>query len=89
MSKREFKRLEVLLQVQSGRLRIADTCELIGIVVASLIATATLAVHHTRYRKLAPVGAAMIFRRSSGTQIWHGIEAQPKGQGCPPSATPG
>ena len=31
MSKREFTRLEVLLQVQSGRLRIADACELIGL----------------------------------------------------------
>jgi hypothetical protein len=31
MSKREFNRLEVLLQVQSGRLRIADACELIGL----------------------------------------------------------
>jgi hypothetical protein len=31
MSKREFNRLEVLLQVQSGRLRITDACELIGL----------------------------------------------------------
>ena len=31
MSKREFTRLEVLLQVQSGRLRVADACELIGL----------------------------------------------------------
>jgi hypothetical protein len=31
MSKREFTRLEVLLQVQSGRLRITDACELIGL----------------------------------------------------------
>jgi hypothetical protein len=31
MSKREFNRLEVLVQVQSGRLRIADACELIGL----------------------------------------------------------
>ena len=31
MSKREFSRLEVLLQVQSGRLRITDACELIGL----------------------------------------------------------
>jgi hypothetical protein len=31
MSKREFDRLEVLLQVQSGRLRITDACELIGV----------------------------------------------------------
>jgi hypothetical protein len=31
MSKREFNRLEVLLQVQSGRLRIIDACELIGL----------------------------------------------------------
>jgi hypothetical protein len=31
MSKQEFRRLEVLLRVQSGRLRIADACELIGL----------------------------------------------------------
>jgi hypothetical protein len=31
MSKREFNRLEVLLQVQSGRLRVTDACELIGL----------------------------------------------------------
>ena len=31
MSKREFNRLEVLLQVQSGRLRITDACELMGL----------------------------------------------------------
>jgi hypothetical protein len=31
MSKQEFDRLEVLLRVQSGRLRIADACELIGL----------------------------------------------------------
>ena len=31
MSKREFTRLEVLLQVQSGRLRIAYSCELIDL----------------------------------------------------------
>jgi len=31
MSKQEFSRLEVLLQVQSGRLRVADACELIGL----------------------------------------------------------
>ena len=31
MSKQEFSRLEVLLRVQSGSLRIADACELIGL----------------------------------------------------------
>ena len=31
MSKQEFGRLEVLLRVQSGSLRIADACELIGL----------------------------------------------------------
>jgi hypothetical protein len=31
MSQQEFSRLEVLLRVQSGRLRIADACELIGL----------------------------------------------------------
>jgi hypothetical protein len=31
MSKQEFSRLEVLLQVQSGGLRVADACELIGL----------------------------------------------------------
>src|SRR6202162_2902141 len=31
MSKQEFSRLEVLLQVQSGRLRVADACTLIGL----------------------------------------------------------
>jgi hypothetical protein len=31
MSKREFSRLEVLLRVQSGRLRVADACELTGL----------------------------------------------------------
>ena len=30
MSRQEFGRLEVLLQVQSGRLRVADACALIG-----------------------------------------------------------
>src|SRR5258708_3289989 len=31
MSKRKFSRLEVLLRVQSGGLRITDACELIGL----------------------------------------------------------
>jgi hypothetical protein len=31
MSKQEFSRLEVLLRVQSGRLRVADACELTGL----------------------------------------------------------
>jgi Winged helix-turn helix len=31
MSKQEFGRLEVLLRVQSGRLRVADACALIGL----------------------------------------------------------
>ena len=31
MSKQEFSRLEVLLRVQSGRLRVAAACELIGL----------------------------------------------------------
>ena len=31
MSKKEFGRLEVLLGVQSGRLRVADACELLGL----------------------------------------------------------
>ena len=31
MSKREFDRLEVLLGVQSGRLRVADVCTLTGL----------------------------------------------------------
>jgi hypothetical protein len=31
MSKQELSRLEVLLRVQSGRLRVADACELIGL----------------------------------------------------------
>jgi hypothetical protein len=31
MSKQEFSRLEVLLRVQSGRLRIGDACVLIGL----------------------------------------------------------
>jgi hypothetical protein len=31
MSKQEFSRLEVLLRVQSGRLRVADACALIGL----------------------------------------------------------
>ena len=31
MSKQEFSRLEVLLRVQSGRLRVADACVLIGL----------------------------------------------------------
>ena len=31
MSKQEFSRLEVLIQVQSGRLRVADACALIGL----------------------------------------------------------
>src|SRR3954447_15922149 len=30
MSKKEFDRLEVLLGVRSGRLRVADACELLG-----------------------------------------------------------
>ena len=30
MSKREFDQLEVLLRVQSGRLRVADACALLG-----------------------------------------------------------
>jgi hypothetical protein len=31
MSKQEFSRLEVLLRVQSGRLRVSDACALIGL----------------------------------------------------------
>ena len=31
MSKQEFSRLEVLLQVQSGHLRVSDACVLIGL----------------------------------------------------------
>ena len=31
MSKQEFSRLDVLLRVQSSRLRVADTCALIGL----------------------------------------------------------
>jgi hypothetical protein len=31
MSKQEFSRLDVLLRVQSGRLRISDACDLIGL----------------------------------------------------------
>ena len=31
MSKKEFGRLEVLLGVQSGRLRVADACELLSL----------------------------------------------------------
>jgi hypothetical protein len=31
MSKQEFNRLDVLLRVQSGRLRVADACDLIGL----------------------------------------------------------
>ena len=31
MSKQEFSRLEVLLRIQSGRLRVADACVLIGL----------------------------------------------------------
>jgi hypothetical protein len=30
MSKQEFSRLDVLLRVQSGRLRVADACALMG-----------------------------------------------------------
>jgi DNA-binding IclR family transcriptional regulator len=31
MSKQEFSRLDVLLWVQSGRLRVADACALMGL----------------------------------------------------------
>jgi hypothetical protein len=31
MSKQEFSRLEVLLRVQSGRLRVSDACTLVGL----------------------------------------------------------
>jgi hypothetical protein len=31
MSKQEFSRLEMLLRVQSGRLRVSDACALIGL----------------------------------------------------------
>ena len=31
MSKKEFDRLEVLLGIRSGRLRVADACELLGL----------------------------------------------------------
>ena len=31
MSKQEFGRLDVLLRVQSGRLRVSDACALIGL----------------------------------------------------------
>jgi hypothetical protein len=31
MSKQEFSRLDVFLRLQSGRLRVADACALIGL----------------------------------------------------------
>jgi hypothetical protein len=45
MSKREFNRLDVLLRVQSGRLRIADACELIGVRRRQVLETAPPRTH--------------------------------------------
>jgi hypothetical protein len=36
MSKQEFSRLDVLLRVQSGRLRVSDACVLIGLLGTEL-----------------------------------------------------
>jgi hypothetical protein len=43
MSKQEFSRLEVLLRVQSGRLRTSDACVLIGPTTASVVSSAARA----------------------------------------------
>jgi hypothetical protein len=41
MSKQEFSRLDVLLPVQSGRLRITDACVLIGLQRGQVFSSAT------------------------------------------------
>ena len=45
MSKKEFDRLEVLLGVRSGRLRVADACELLGLKRQQVFGSAPH-VHH-------------------------------------------
>jgi hypothetical protein len=57
MSKKEFDRLEVLLGVQSGRLRVADACRLLSLKRRQV------------FRLLAGLkhgGAALLVRRARG-----------------------
>ena len=49
MSKQEFDRLEVLLQVQSGRLRVADACDLLGISAPTNLSAAAWAQREWRH----------------------------------------
>ena len=54
MSKREFSRLDVLLRVQSGRLRVSDACVLIG-----------LQRHQVQRRRSLSAPAAVWYRSSA------------------------
>jgi hypothetical protein len=60
MSKQEFSRLEVLLRVQSGRLRVEDACMLIGLRRCQVfrlltdVRTLALSIVRERYADFGP-----------------------------------
>src|SRR3954464_12061542 len=67
MSKQEFSRLDVLLQVQSGRLRIADACTLIGLHRRQLIRL---------LRNLKQDGATSLLSKRRGRPSNHRLPAE-------------
>ena len=60
MSKQEFNRLEVLSQVQSGRLRVVDACALTGLRRRQIFLPISFHV-----RLSWPCGGSFLFNRSS------------------------
>ena len=80
MSKQEFNRLDVLLRVQSGRLRVADACGLMGL--------------HRRQvfrllRGLKQDGAPSLLSRRRGKPSNHRLPTEVRGAGAYPSSVSG
>src|ERR1700685_1059525 len=80
MSKQEFSRLDVLLRVQSGRLRVADACALMGLqrrqgvrLLRGLRAGRALALSivRERYGDFGPTFAAEKLTEHHGCSISH------------------
>src|SRR6267143_6451565 len=67
MSKQEFSRLEVLLRVQSGRLRVSDACVLIGLQRRQVFRL---------LRGLKQDGATSLFSRHRGRPSNHRLPAE-------------
>ena len=67
MSKQEFSRLEVLLRVQSGRLRISDACVLIGLQRRQLFRV---------LRELKQEGATSLVSKHRGKPSNHRLPAE-------------